>query len=162
MTPVFTQASKEDIGRIAKIESLCFPEAEAASLDSFKQRFAVFPECFFVLKVDGQIVGHINGCINDSPELPDELYADVSLHRPAGKYQTIFGLAVLPEYQRKGYATLLTKEFVKVSRERMHHGVVLTCKDYLIDFYIKSGFVLRGKSASVHGGSEWNDMLLIF
>ncbi|KII75666.1 GNAT family N-acetyltransferase [Vibrio renipiscarius] len=160
--PTFIQANADEILRISEIENVCFPAEEAASLSSFKQRFAVFPECFFVLKVDGEIVGHINGCINDTPTLPDALYADASLHRPKGKYQTVFGLAVDPAHQRKGYASLLTQQFIAVSKSRGHHGIVLTCKDYLVDFYQQQGFQRLGQSASSHGGSSWNDMLLTF
>lgn len=156
------QARAEDIIRIAEIENICFPEAEAATLKSIKERFTVFPECFFLLEIDGEIVGHINGCIYDRPELPDELYSDTSLHCPEGKYQTVFGLAVTPEYQRKGYASLLTKHFVDVSKYRGHHGIVLTCKEHLIDFYKQHGFIFQGKSASNHGGVSWNDMVLTF
>jgi ribosomal protein S18 acetylase RimI-like enzyme len=155
-------ATANDINRISTIENACFPEAEAASLASFIKRFAAFPECFFVLEINGEIVGHINGCIYDYPELPDELYANASLHCPNGKYQTVFGLAVTPEYQRKGYASLLIQHLIKISKERGQLGVVLTCKDYLIDFYRRNGFEHLGQSASSHGGVNWNDMLLTF
>ena len=141
------QAIAEDIERIAEIESICFPEAEAASLKSFKDRFTVFPECFFLLEIDGEIVGHINGCIHERPELPDELYSDASLHCPEGKYQTVFGLAIAPEHQRKGYASLLTNYFIEVSKNRGHHGIVLTCKEHLVGFYQQHGFIFQGKSA---------------
>lgn len=155
-------ATANDIHCISDIENKCFPETEAASLTSFIERFAAFPECFFVLEINDAIVGHINGCIYDSPELPDELYANASLHCPNGKYQTVFGLAVEPEYQRKGYASLLLQHLIKVSKERGQLGVVLTCKDYLIDFYKRNGFEHLGQSASSHGGVSWNDMLLTF
>lgn len=160
--PHFLPAKAEDIVRISEIESLCFPEAEAASLQSFKQRFAAFPECFFVLKVNGKIVGHINGCIYHKPELPDELYSDASLHCPDGKYQTVFGLAVDPSFQRRGYASLLTKKFIEVSQSREHLGMVLTCKDYLVKFYQQHGFEFQGVSASSHGGVSWNDMVIAY
>ena len=155
-------ATVHDINRISAIENACFPEAEAANLDSFKKRFAAFPECFFVLEIEGEIVGHVNGCIYDHPELPDALYADATLHCPNGKYQTVFGLAVSPEYQRNGYASLLIQHLIKVSKKRGQLGVVLTCKDYLIDFYKCNGFEHLGQSASSHGGVNWNDMLLTF
>lgn len=156
------QATIEDIERIAEIEARCFPEAEAATLKSFNERFAVFPECFFVLEVEGKVVGHINGCINGSPELPDELYENASLHQPDGAYQTVFGLAVDPEFQHQGYATLLSANFVKTSQQKGHEGMFLTCKDYLVGFYEKFGFQCQGQSASTHGGAVWNDMLLKF
>ena len=156
------QAKKEDINRISEIENICFQESEAASLESFKNRFASFSECFFVIEVNNIVIGHINGCINSSPELPDALYYDSTLHCPNGKYQTVFGLAIEPKYQNLGYATALTKHFIEVSKNRKHKGMVLTCKDHLIKFYQNLGFTHQGKSDSVHGGSVWNDMILIY
>jgi len=156
------QATAQDINRISEIESICFPAAEAASLQSFNERFAAFPECFFVLEVDNKIIGHINGCIYDKPELPDALYADATLHQPNGKYQTVFGLAIAPEYQRKGYASLLIQHFIGNSKKKGQLGMVLTCKDYLIDFYKSNEFTHEGQSASSHGGVTWNDMVLTF
>lgn len=155
-------ATTEDIPRIAEIENLCFPEAEAANLTSFIERFAIFPECFLVLEVNGTIQGHINGCINDRPELADELFENAHLHQPDGNFQTIFGLAVDPQFQHQGYASLLMEHFVKLSRKRQLTGMVLTCKKHLVDFYKKCGFTLKGKSASTHGHAEWYDMLLTF
>ena len=155
-------AVTNDIIRIAEIENQCFPETEAASLISFKERFSVFPECFFVLEINGVIVGHINGCIYNKPALPDELYSDSSLHCPDGKFQTVFGLAVSPEYQHQGYATLLIQHFIEMSKAKGQYGIILTCKDYLIDFYQKLGFKHQGKSDSNHGGVCWNDMLFMF
>ena len=156
------QATKEDITRIAEIESLGFPESEAATVAIFYERFEAFPECFFVLEINEEIVGHINGCINDSPELPDELYSNSSLNCPNGKYQTVFGLVVSPKYQRKGYASLLTNHLIEVSKSRGQVGIILTCNEHLVSFYQKHGFNHQGKSASTHGGVGWNDMLLIF
>ncbi|WP_234418408.1 GNAT family N-acetyltransferase [Dongshaea marina] len=131
-------------------------------MSRFKERFATFPECFYVLEVDGIVVGHINGCITNTPELPDELYSDASLHCPDGKYQTVFGLAVAPEFQRRGYALLLMKHFIEISIKRGHLGMVLTCKEPLIGFYRQLGFKFLGRSASNHGEVDWNDMLLSY
>ena len=156
------QAEGKDINRMAQIEAICFPDAEAASLESFQKRFAAFAECFFVLEIDGVVVGHINGCIYSSPELSDALYSDTSLHCPKGAYQTVFGLAIDPQYQKRGYASALTKHFIEVCRADGRKGMVLTCKDYLVKFYQSLGFTHQGVSASNHGGARWNDMLLTF
>ncbi len=155
-------ATEQDILRISDIESACFPEAEAASLSSFKARFQVFPECFYVLELNGKVVGHINGCRYDKPALPDELFEDASLHNPNGAYQTVFGLAVDPDFQRQGYARELLNHFIEESRNRKLSGMFLTCKSHLIDFYSQSGFTCLGVSESVHGGAKWYDMLLAF
>lgn len=155
-------ANATDIDRMAEIEALCFPAAEAASLESFKQRFAVFSECFYVLEVDGQVVGHINGCINDTPTLPDALYSNPQLHKPDGLYQTVFGLAVAPDSQGRGYASLLLDHFAQASIQRGHKGIVLTCKAHLTALYEKHHFIKQGTSASTHGGAQWLDMVRTF
>lgn len=156
------QAVEEDINRMAEIEEICFPKSEAAPLELFQKRFASFPECFFVLEIDGIVVGHINGCIYNVPELPDALYSDPNLHCPQGGYQTVFGLAVDPQYQNQGYASALTKYFIEFSQNCKHNGMVLTCKDHLVKFYQSFGFIHQGISNSSHGGAQWNDMLLTF
>lgn len=157
--PTIRLAKTDDIDRMAEIEALCFPSAEAASLESFKQRFAVFAECFYVLEVDGHVVGHINGCINDTPTLPDALYSNPDLHQPQGNYQTVFGLAVDPDFQKRGFASMLLKHFAQVSRDKGLKGMVLTCKSHLVALYEKHHYVKQGISASTHGGAQWLDML---
>ncbi|MCA2019154.1 GNAT family N-acetyltransferase [Vibrio tritonius] len=153
-------ATELDIDRIATIELMGFPQEEAASLTSFQQRFAAFPECFFVAVKDDIVVGHINGCRYHVPELPDILYADARQHQHDGTYQTVFGLAVDPQYQHQGIAHQLLDHLITVTKQRGAKGLVLTCKDALVGFYEQHGFVCQGVSSSTHGGAIWNDMLL--
>lgn len=159
---VIRSAQADDVIKIAEIEDKCFPPAEAASLKSFLERFMAFPECFLVAEVEGKVVGHINGCVTDCPSLPDALYHNTSLHQPEGLWQTVFGLAVLPEYQHKGIARALMRQFQKMAKERGKEGVVLTCKEAKIGFYESLGFQCEGVSESSHGGATWNDMILKF
>lgn len=159
---VIRRAIADDVTRIAEIEEKCFPPAEAASLKSFLERFMAFPECFFVAEVDGKVVGHINGCVTDSPELPDTLYHNTCLHRPDGAWQTVFGIAVLPEYQHQGIARELMGHFINEAKKRKRAGIILTCKDEKIGFYESLGFENEGVSESTHGGARWNDMILRF
>ena len=93
------QANKNDLKEIVKIEKICFPKAEAASEKDIYERFEVFGENFLVAEKDNKIIGFINGCTTDEPNLPDELYSNAKLHKPNGDYQTLFGLDVLPEWQ---------------------------------------------------------------
>lgn len=161
-------ANNIDVDHIIKIEQTCFPPAEAATPDSIKDRFKTFSENFVVAegkeenKKEKEIIGFINGCCTDKPELPDELYHDSSLHKKEGDYQTVFGLDVLPEYRNRGVAGELIKMLIELSKKRNKKGVVLTCKDYLIHYYEKFGFKHKGVSNSSHGGAKWNDMLLEF
>lgn len=151
-----------DVGEIARVEEICFPAREAADFETFQRRFTAFGDCFFVAEAKEGIVGFIDGCVTDTPYLPDELYHDERLHCPDGAYQTVFGLAVIPKYRHNEIAVRLMKALIADAKRRNKKGIVLTCKDGLIPFYQKFGYEHRGISESTHGGVRWNDMLLEF
>lgn len=156
------QASIDDLDSVAEVEKICFPEAEAATRESLEQRIKTFSESFFVVETEGKIIGFINGCVTNETTIYDELYKDSSLHIADGDYQTIFGLDVIPEYQKQGIAAQLMNHMIKASKEAGRKGVILTCKERLIHYYKKFGYVNKGVSQSVHGGAEWYDMILKF
>ena len=157
-------AEKKDLDTIIEIESICFPKEEAATEKSFRERFESFPENFLVaeIKNEKKLIGFINGCTTDKPDLPDILYERADLHKKDGDYQTVFGIDTLPEYRRQGVAAHLMNNLINLSKKRGKKGIVLTCKDYLIHFYEKFGYKNQGVSKSCHGGAKWNDMLLLF
>ena len=152
----------EDLDAVSDVEAVCFPEAEAATKSSLKQRIGTFPDSFFVAESDRKIIGFINGCITDSTTIYDELFTDATLHIPDGEYQAIFGLDVIPEYRNKGIAAQLMNYMIDVSKSTGRKGVILTCKEHLINYYSKFGFKNKGVSNSEHGGSKWYDMILEF
>lgn len=152
----------EDLDAITRVEAVCFPEAEAAPRESFRQRISTFPDSFFVAEKDGEIIGFINGCATDSRVIFDEMFADASHHREDGIYQSIFGLDVIPEYQHQGLASRLMEHLIEDAREKGRKGLTLTCKDRLIGFYERFGYKNLGLSQSVHGGAVWYDMILEF
>jgi len=150
----------EDLNEVAKIEKICFPEAEAASRESFERRIKTFPDSFFVAEDDEKIIGFINGCVTNETTIYDELYENSSLHVKDGAYQTIFGLDVIPDYERQGIAAQLMNHMIRKAKESGKKGVILTCKERLIHYYSKFGYVNKGISKSVHGGARWYDMIL--
>ena len=156
------RVSLDDLDAVTEVEARCFPAAEAASKASFEQRIKTFPESFFVAEINGEIIGFINGCIINETTIWDELFGDTSLHVPNGDYQTIFGLDVLPEYQRRGVAAQLMNYIIEAARSEGRKGLILTCKENLIHYYEKFGYLNKGVSQSVHGGARWNDMILVF
>lgn len=155
-------AKKEEAEILAVIEARCFPPAEAASREAVLERMELFPENFIVADADGVVTGFINGGTTDQPYLPDAFYHDLSLHKKDGAYQTVFGLNVLPEYRRQGIAEKLVDRFVALAKERGKAGVILTCKEHMIHYYERRGFVKYGVSDSEHGGATWYDMRCIF
>lgn len=156
------QAKEDEAAALAAIEAASFPPAEAASGKDVQTRMKVFPENFLVAEADGKAVGFINGGTTDKPYLPDELYHDAGLHRPDGAWQTVFGLSVLPEFRRHGIAAGLLDRFVTLAKERGKEGVILTCKEHMIHYYEKHGFVKYGVADSCHGGATWYDMRCVF
>ncbi|EJO5347616.1 GNAT family N-acetyltransferase [Clostridium botulinum] len=156
------QVSIEDLDEITEVEMKCFPQAEAATKSSIRDRINIFPESFFVAEIDGEIIGFINGCVTNETVIYDELFKDSKLHVKEGHYQAIFGLDVIPEYRNKGVAAKLMNYMIEVSRSKARKGIILTCKNKLIDYYKKFGYVNKGISKSVHGGAQWYDMILEF
>lgn len=153
----------EDLDQVTEVEALCFPAAEAATEESFRKRIDTFPESFLVAENEsGKIIGFINGCVTDERTIRDEMFEDSGLHRAAGMYQSIFGLDVIPEYRRQGVAADLMNHLIQTAKARGKKGMILTCKDRLIHYYEKFGYISLGISGSVHGGAVWYDMLLEF
>ncbi len=150
----------EDLDRLVEVEQLCFPEAEAATRQSFRYRIGAFPDSFYVAETDGVIVGLINGCVTNRPFICDELYEPEGGHEPEGENQTVFGLATHPEFQRQGIAEQLMNRLIAEARAAGRKRMVLTCKERLIHYYEKFGYVNHGVSASVHGGAVWYDMVM--
>jgi ribosomal protein S18 acetylase RimI-like enzyme len=151
-----------DLDRLAEIEAICFPEAEAAPRSSLQARIQTFPECFLVAETAGLLIGFINGCATNSPVIYDELFITTEYHIPDGKNLTVFGLDVIPEYRRQGIAAQLMDHFIYLARNTGRKGVILTCKERLVHYYETFGYVNNGVSQSAHGGAEWFDMTLAF
>ena len=74
----------------------------------------------------------------------------------------IFGVDTIPEYRRQGCAGRLLLHVIEEGREQKRSGLVLTCKEKLIPYYSKFGFVNEGVSESVHGNVIWYQMRLTF
>ncbi|MFZ7115331.1 MAG: GNAT family N-acetyltransferase [Bacteroidota bacterium] len=151
-------ATPNDLETIHRIETTCFPSNQAASMDTFSERLKVYPNHFWLIEDGGQIVGFINGMISDNDTIKDEMFKHPELHNENGAWQSVFGLAVLPEFQNRGFAGKLLQHLFEVSIQNKRKGIVLTCEKHLIPYYEKFGFVNVGLSASVHGGDVFYDM----
>ena len=155
-------ATIEDLNAITKVEAICFPQAEAASKEAFRKRLEVFPNHFWLLEDTGEIISIINGMATDLEMLKDDMFEDASIHDENGSWQMIFGAETVPKYRKKGYMERLLKYVIEEVRSQGRKGLVLTCKEGLVNYYEKFGFVNEGKSESTHGGSIWFDMRLSF
>ena len=56
-----------------------------------------------------------------------------------------------------------SKEVIADAKEQGRKGLVLTCKDRLVPYYAKFGFVDEGVTdKSTHGNVSWHQMRLTF
>jgi len=147
-----------DLDGVAGIELECFPISEAAEKAVIKTRIAAFPENFFVAERDGVLIGFINGCTTNHSTIYDEMFHDVKHHIATGKTLAIFGLDVIPAYRNKGIAAQLMETFIENGKRTGKESIILTCKQHLVHYYEKFGFVNNGVSDSQHGGATWYDM----
>lgn len=153
-------ATIEDIQAITKVEMTCFPKAEAATEEDFKNRLRVYPNHFWLLEDDKKLVSFINGMVTNEDTLTDEMYENVDLHNENGQWQMIFGVNTIPEYRRQGCAEKLMRKVISDAKDQGRKGLVLTCKDRLVHYYEKFGFKNEGISDSTHGGAIWYNMRL--
>ena len=152
----------KDLEAIAAVEAACFPAAEAATAEEFAGRLQQYGDHFWLLWEGERLLAFVDGFCTDWPDLTDEMYADASLHRENGAWQMIFGVNTIPACRRQGYAGQLLQQAIADARAQGRKGLVLTCKEALVHYYAKFGFVNEGVSSSTHGGVVWYQMRLKF
>ena len=151
-----------DLPAVTAVEAACFPAAEAATEADVAKRLAVYPNHFWLMEDNGTLVSFVNGLVTDEPHLRDEMYADAGFHNENGVWQMIFGVNTLPEYRRRGLAEQVLRQVIADAKDQGRKGCVLTCKEKLLHYYGKLGFVNEGVSQSTHGGVAWYEMRLTF
>ena len=155
-------ATLNDLDAVTAVEAACFPAAEAASKEEFAERLRYYGSHFWLMLDGEKLIGFVDGMVTDKADLSDDLYAQASLHDENGAWQMIFGVNTLPEYRRRGVAAALLERAIADAKAQGRKGLVLTCKDKLVHYYAKFGFVSEGVSESTHGGVVWYQMRLTF
>lgn len=156
------KATIADLQAVTAVEAECFPAAEAAKEKDFEARLKVYPEHFWLLFEADKLIAFVNGMVTDEENLCDEMYEDADMHNAGGAWQMIFGVNTIPEYRRRGCAAMLLEAAIADAKAQGRKGLVLTCKEKLIHYYAKFGFVNEGISESVHGNVTWYQMRLTF
>ena len=155
-------ATMNDLEAIAAVEAECFPAAEAATKEEFAERLEHYAEHFWLLFDDNKLIAFVDGMVTDVADLSDEMYEKAELHNPAGAWQMIFGVNTIPAYREHGYAGQLIEAAIADAKAQGRKGLVLTCKEKLLHYYAKFGFVSEGVSSSTHGNVLWYQMRLTF
>ena len=156
-------ATMADLDMIAVVEAECFPAAEAATKEEFAERIQYYGDHFWLLFDAEKLVAFVDGFVTNAADLTDEMYAKASMHEEDGAWQMIFGVNTIPAYRKRGLAGKLIERAIEDAREQGRKGLVLTCKDHLVNYYAKFGFENEGVSEnSTHGNATWNQMRLTF
>lgn len=160
---IIRNATIEDLDAIASVETECFPPLEAATKEEFSDRLKYYGNHFYLMFDGDKLIAFVDGFVTDEADLTDEMYEKASMHNESGKWQMIFGVNTIPSYRGCGYAGALINAAIEDARRSGRKGLVLTCKEKLIHYYSRFGFVDEGISdKSSHGGIEWHQMRLIF
>ena len=158
-----TYAAEKDIPAIAAVEAACFPAAEAATEKEFVERVRHYGNHFWLLYDAEKLIAFVDGFVTDEPDLTDEMYENAAMHNENGAWQMIFGVNTLPAYRKHGYAGTLLRRAINDAKRQGRRGLVLTCKEKLLPYYAKFGFVDEGVSEkSTHGNVVWHQMRLSF
>ena len=155
-------ATLADLEAIAAVEAECFPLAEAATKEEFAGRLEHYAQHFWLMFDEAKLIAFVDGMVTDVADLNDEMYEKAELHNPDGAWQMIFGVNTIPSYREHGYAGELIKAAIADAKAQGRKGLVLTCKEKLLHYYAKFGFVNEGVSSSTHGNVLWYQMRLTF
>lgn len=160
---VIKHASRKDIAALTAVETACFPPAEAATEKEFIGRVQYYGNHFWLLYDADKLIAFVDGFVTDEPDLTDAMYENACMHNENGAWQMIFGVNTLPAYRQHGYAGELIQKAIADAKEQGRKGLVLTCKDRLVHYYAKFGFVDEGVTdKSTHGNVAWHQMRLTF
>ena len=152
-----------DLQAVTAVEAECFPPAEAATEKDFEGRLKAYGNHFLLMFDEEKLIAFVNGLVTNEPDLTDEMYKKAEMHNENSSWQMIFGVNTIPAYRKHGYAGMLIQRAVDDAKEQGRKGLVLTCKDYLVPYYKKFGFVKEGiTDKSIHGDVVWNQMRLSF
>lgn len=148
-----------DLEQLLFIENEGFPIEEAATKEAFVERIQLILDTFIVAEKDEEILGYINGPVINQIYITDDLFETIKKNPKRGGYQSILGLAVSKQARSQGIAKILMEKMEELVEENDREGITLTCKQELVSFYEKLGFVSEGLSESKHGGINWYNMV---
>ena len=150
---------KTDLDQLLLIENQGFSIEEAATKEAFVERIQLIADTFIVAEKEGKILGYINGPIINQPYITDNLFKEIKENPKRGGYQSVLGLTVSTQARNQGIAKILIEKMEELVEENEREGITLTCKQELVSFYEKFGFVNHGMSESKHGGVIWYNLV---
>jgi len=159
-TPVFRQATPADVDRCYDIEITSYEGDEAATREKIATRINRYPEGFLCIELEGNVIGFINAGWAGEVVVSAEAFKELVGHDPDAPNAVIMSVVVHPDFQGKGYSSLLMREFVSRMKAMHKKTIHLMCKDRHVDLYAHFGYRYIKPSASDHGGMAWHEMMM--
>ncbi|MCC8457759.1 GNAT family N-acetyltransferase [Photorhabdus aegyptia] len=158
--PVFRQATPADVDCCYEIEITAYEGDEAATREKIATRIDLYPEGFLCMENDGEVIGFINAGCAWEVVMSDEEFKQLVGHDAAAPNAVIMSVVVHPDFQGKGYSSLLMREFVSHMKSMNKETIHLMCKDRHVDLYSHFGYQYIKPSTSDHGGIAWHEMMM--
>ena len=155
-------ATMDDLDIITLIETTLFHKTEAAKKEEINDRLELNGDFFWLLDDFGEVLAFVHGLPTNAENLSDDMFHTREKYDINGAWLMLLSVATHPFHRNRGYARRVMQQVITDSRDQGRKGIVLTCKEQLIPFYQKFGFLSEGKSASTHGGAAWYQMRLTF
>ncbi|KAF8312112.1 acyl-CoA N-acyltransferase [Clavulina sp. PMI_390] len=135
-------------------------------INSYRQLNApgLFLGAFQSLDSPRTLVGYVCSTIASGDALT---HSSMSTHVPTGASVCIHSVAVHPDFQRRGIALALLKEYINRLKKRDYPGlehierILLITHEELVPLYSKAGFQMVGESAVQHGSRPWFEMRIV-
>ncbi|EAT4591341.1 GNAT family N-acetyltransferase [Salmonella enterica] len=158
--PVFRQATLADVDRCYDIEITSYEGDEAATREKISTRINRYPQGFLCMELDCKVIGFINAGCAWEVVMSDEEFKELAGHDPDAPNVVIMSVVIHPDYQGKGYSSLLMREFVTRMKAMNKKTIHLMCKDRHVDLYTYFGYQYIKPSESDHGGMTWHEMMM--
>ena len=155
----FRNVTKEDLPTLIELENKGFTPQEAATPEAIEQRIEIISDTFIVAERESEIAGYINGPVIPQKYITDDLFETIRPNPNIGGYLSVLGLVVSEKYQNQGLGGQLLNQFENIARKHARFGVTLTCRDTLVPFYKKYGYINEGLSESQHAGVQWYNLV---
>lgn len=152
------RVERRDLQACVDLERQCYSAREAAPEFHLERRIEIYPDGFYVAELGGKVVGMINSGATHKEDITGEEFKHLIGHVRNGRNSVIFSLAVHPTHRRKNIARQLMEKLIEVAEEKEKMRILLLCRDNLIDFYQRLGFIHGGLSGSDFGGYRWHQM----
>lgn len=159
-TPLFRQATPADVDRCYAIETLAYEGDEAATREKIATRILRYPQGFMCMELNGEVAGFINAGCAWEVVMSDEAFKELVGHDPDAPNAVIMSVVVHPDFQGKGYSSLMMREFVTRMKAMHKKTIHLMCKDRHVDLYAHFGYRYVKPSESDHGGMAWHEMVM--